>query len=90
MKSMKAIVFGRVQGVWFHDSTCMDAQKLNIFGWVENMPDGTVILEAEGEENDLKQLEEWLQVGSAGASVERVDVEWKKPFGDFSTFEIKF
>ncbi|SVB73516.1 uncharacterized protein METZ01_LOCUS226370, partial [marine metagenome] len=30
MKSMKAIVFGRVQGVWFHDSTCMDAQKLNI------------------------------------------------------------
>ena len=48
---MKATVFGKVQGVWFRDSTCTEAQNLNIFGWVKNMPDGTVMLEAEGEES---------------------------------------
>ena len=90
MQAMKATVFGKVQGVWFRDSTCTEAQNLNIFGWVKNMPDGTVMLEAEGEESDLKQLEAWLHVGSPRSTVERVDVEWQKAHGNFLTFEINF
>ena len=54
------------------------------------MPDGTVMLEAEGEESDLKQLEAWLHGGSPRSTVERVDVEWQKAHGNFLTFEINF
>ena len=57
MKAFKATVSGKVQGVWFRDFTRKEATNLNVVGWVKNMPDGTVYLEAEGEEEQLKQLE---------------------------------
>ena len=64
MKAFKATVSGKVQGVWFRDSTRQEAIKLKVTGWVKNIPGGTVYLEAEGEENNLKSLERWLHIGS--------------------------
>ena len=90
MKAFKATVSGKVQGVWFRDSTRKEAAKLNVVGWVKNMPDGTVYLEAEGEEEQLNQLEKWLYVGSPMSQVNRIEVEWIEPTGEYSTFEMKF
>ena len=64
--------------------------KTNVVGWVKNMPDGTVYLEAEGEEEQLKQLEKWLHVGSPMSRVNRIEVEWTEPTDEYSTFEMKF
>jgi len=90
MKAFKATVSGKVQGVWFRDFTRKEATKLNVVGWVKNMPDGTVYLEAEGEEEQLKQLEKWLHVGSPMSRVNRIEVEWIEPTDEYSTFEMKF
>ena len=90
MKAFKATVSGKVQGVWFRDFTRKEATKLNVVGWVKNMPDGTVYLEAEGEEEQLNQLEKWLHVGSPMSTVNRIEVEWTKPTDEYSTFEMKF
>ncbi len=90
MKAFKATVMGKVQGVWFRDSTLQEARKLNVMGWVKNMPDGTVYLEAEGDENKLKVLEQWLHVGSPNSHVENVDVEWIEPKSTFAQFEMRF
>ena len=90
MKAFKAKVSGKVQGVWFRDFTRKEAAKLNVVGWVKNMPDGTVYLEAEGEEEQLNQLEKWLHVGSPMSTVNRIEVEWTKPTDEYSTFEMKF
>ena len=57
MKAFKATVFGKVHGVWFRDSTQQEAVNLEITGWVKNIPDGTVYLEVEGEENNLITLD---------------------------------
>lgn len=90
MKAFKATVFGKVQGVWFRDSTRKEAIKLNVVGWVKNMPDGTVYLEAEGEEEQLNQLKKWLHVGPHYSRVDYVDIEWIEPTGSYSTFEMRF
>ena len=90
MKAFKATVSGKVQGVWFRDSTQEEAIKLKVTGWVKNIPDGTVYLEAEGEENNLKSLERWLHIGSPNSRVDRVDLQWIMPTKTYSTFKVIF
>ena len=90
MKAFKATVSGKVQGVWFRDSTRQEAIKLKVTGWVKNIPDGTVYLEAEGEENNLKSLERWLHIGSPYSRVDRVDLQWIMPTKTYSTFTVIF
>lgn len=81
-------ISGKVQGVFYRDSTCKKAQSLNITGWVKNLPDGRVELMACGEEEQLKSLEAWLWQGSAKAEVSNVAVE-KVPLQNFSDFTIR-
>ena len=90
MKAFKATVSGKVQGVWFRDSTRQKAVKLKVTGWVKNIPGGAVYLEAEGEENNLMSLERWLHIGSPHSRVDRVDLQWREPTNTYSTFEVIF
>ena len=90
MKAFKATVSGKVQGVWFRDSTRQEAIKLKVTGWVKNIPSGTVYLEAEGEENNLKALERWLHIGSPHSRVDRVNLQWIVPTKTYSTFKVIF
>ena len=68
-------VHGRVQGVWFRDSTRREARRLGIRGHAINLPDGNVEVLAVGEAEALAELERWLHVGPPVARVTRVDVE---------------
>lgn len=68
-----AFVSGRVQGVWFRQSTKEQAQALGLTGWVRNLPDGRVEVMIYGEERAARQLESWLSQGPELASV--ADVE---------------
>ena len=67
------LVSGRVQGVWFRQSTQSLANRLGLRGWVRNLPDGRVEVVAAGAE--LAQLAAWLQQGPELARVERVESE---------------
>lgn len=83
-------IYGKVQGVFFRDSTERKAKELNLSGWVKNEPDGTVRIVAEGEEKDLKELIEWCRAGGAKyARVEKVDIEWLEPSYEFNNFIVK-
>ena len=90
MKAFKATVSGKVQGVWFRDSTQEEAIKLKVTGWVKNIPGGMVYLEAEGEENNLKSLERWIHIGSPHSRVDKVDLQWIVPTNKYSTFKVIF
>ncbi len=82
--------YGKVQGVFFRDSAQRKAKELNLSGWVRNEPDGTVQIVAEGEEKDLKELIEWCRVGGAEyARVDKVNIEWLEPSGQFNNFIVK-
>ena len=90
MKAFKVTVSGKVQGVWFRDSTRQEAIKLKVTGWVKNIPGGMVYLEAEGEEKILKSLERWLHIGSPHSRVDRVDLQRIVPTNAYSTFKVIF
>jgi acylphosphatase len=65
-------VSGRVQGVFFRDSTREQAAKLGLTGYANNMPDGSVEVVACGTTRALDRLDEWLRRGPPMASVKAV------------------
>jgi len=71
-ESWKFIVQGRVQGVWFRESTRQQAERLDICGYAINCPDGSVEVLACGEAASIKVLAEWLQHGPPMATVKSV------------------
>ena len=75
---------GRVQGVFFRDSTRRVAESLGITGHAINLSDGDVEVLACGDEASLEQLGEWLKEGPPHARVDDVaerNVEREAPQG---------
>jgi acylphosphatase len=89
-RRVRLVIEGRVQGVWFRDSTRTEAQRLAVTGWVRNRREGTVEVLAEGPEEQVKRLVRWCHQGPSSARVSRVR-ETEEPYqGEFSTFDIVF
>lgn len=76
---------GKVQGVWFRQSTKQEAQKLGLSGTVRNMPDGSVEIRAAGEEEKLRELLGWCRNGPELSGVDTVEYKELPPkaYGDF-------
>jgi acylphosphatase len=74
--SLHAIIHGRVQGVFFRDSTRGEAERLGLTGWVRNRPDGTVEVQAVGPRPRLEELHDWLHLGPPAAEVLEVEATW--------------
>ncbi|HET7387327.1 MAG TPA: acylphosphatase [Nocardioidaceae bacterium] len=68
------IVRGRVQGVFFRDSTRRRAEAAGLSGWVRNEPDGTVRARLEGGEQAVAAVVEWMRSGPSQAHVAELDV----------------
>ncbi|MFW5941314.1 MAG: acylphosphatase [Chloroflexota bacterium] len=90
MKRLSAKVYGRVQGVFFRDTTRREAQRRNVSGWVRNEPDGSVRVVAEGSQGALTELERFLHQGPSSARVERVETTWDDATGEFSGFRVRY
>ena len=63
------IIEGRVQGVWFRESTRREAVSLKLTGWVRNRPDGSVEASIEGPEHLVDRLVSWCRKGPPAARV---------------------
>lgn len=87
---LQAIVHGRVQGVNFRYYTQLRARELGVTGYVRNKWDGTVEVVAEGEQEAVEKLLEFIQVGPRGARVQRVDSQWQDPTGQLKYFEVRY
>ncbi len=66
-------IFGDVQGVFFRHFAWLKAGELGITGFARNEPDGTVYMEAEGDEKALSNFLEWSKHGPESAKVEKVE-----------------
>ena len=89
-KRVRLIIEGRVQGVWFRDSTRRKASESQVSGWVKNRRDGSVEVLAEGMDENVNELIEWCHQGPPHANVTRVkeiEEDWQ---GEFNSFDITF
>jgi acylphosphatase len=75
----KIHITGRVQGVGFRWSAANEARNRDIKGFVKNLSDGSVYLEAEGTEIQLNIFVDWCKKGPAFGSVETVTVDSVPP-----------
>lgn len=82
MKEVSAKIHGKVQGVGFRQYTKKQAGKLNLDGWVKNMPDGTVEVIAQGKEDKLETFIEHLKSGPYFAEVENFEINWHDKLQD--------
>lgn len=82
-------VYGRVQGVFFRASTRKRARKWGLDGYVKNMPDGTVHIEAEGPKEKLEKLLAFAREGPRLARVDKVEKSYSDPKDEFQGFRVR-
>jgi acylphosphatase len=87
---LEARVRGRVQGVFFRESTRQRAQELGLAGWVRNAADGSVECLFIGPRDACERALDFVRVGPPAASVTDVDVKWT-PTADSASgsFEVR-
>lgn len=88
IKEIKCKITGKVQMVMYRDFVQRKARGLGLVGSVENLHDRSVEVLAQGLEDDLYKLTEYLHKGPFVARVLGVDVEWRDPTEKFTGFKI--
>ena len=84
----RVVAHGRVQGVFFRDSTQREARSAGVAGWVTNRPDGAVEAVFEGDEAAVDRMVEFVRGGPGHADVEDVEVADEAPEG-LEGFEVR-
>ncbi|HHJ35060.1 MAG TPA: acylphosphatase [Gammaproteobacteria bacterium] len=72
--SRKIFISGRVQGVFFRESTRQKADDLKLQGGVRNLNDGRVEVQVTGQEERVQRLIKWLKMGPKFAKVSTIEV----------------
>jgi len=80
---------GKVQGVYYRESSRREAMRLGLTGWVRNLSDGSVEAVAEGSPEALEQFVAWCRQGPPQAQVTDVERADSEARGDFSTFIVE-
>ncbi len=83
------VVQGYVQGVGFRYYVLRHAQRLGLNGWVRNLYNGNVEIEAEGERSLLEELIKEVKVGPRSASVKDLTIAWQDFTSAYHEFEIR-
>ena len=81
MTRKRVVVAGRVQGVFFRDTTRRRAESAGVAGWVSNRPDGAVEAVFEGEADAVEELVDFCRRGPSRAEVTSVEVAEESPEG---------
>ena len=89
-KRIHIFVTGRVQGVFFRQSTRVVAIKNNVNGWVCNLNDGRVEIVAEGETQNINNLVDWCKTGPANSRVDEFELSEEGFTGEFENFEVRY
>jgi acylphosphatase len=84
----RLVVHGRVQGVFFRDSTRERARSTGVSGWAKNRSDGAVEVVLEGAPDAVDRMTRFVQRGPGSANVDSVDTRDEEPEG-LSGFEIR-
>ncbi|OGS96747.1 MAG: acylphosphatase [Gallionellales bacterium RBG_16_56_9] len=84
--TLRLVIHGRVQGVFFRDSMRREAQHLAVAGWVRNRSDGTVEAAVQGEPAAVDAIVRWAHHGPQFAQVDQVEIN--PDDGSYTSFEV--
>lgn len=89
-KRVRLLITGRVQGVFFRQSTKARAIRDSVRGWVRNLDDGRVEAVLEGDAGAVDAVTEWCRRGPANSIVHGVDVQEEAHTGEFGEFDVRY
>ena len=84
----KIHISGHVQGVGFRWAAVREARNIGINGFVQNLSDGRVYIEAEGTPDQLNVFVDWCKRGPGFSVVDSVNVDPSTPV-NHTEFRIK-
>lgn len=87
MKHLDIRVSGKVQGVFYRATAKAVADQLGVKGVILNDQDGSVVIEAEGDDFSLEMFLEFCHKGSDKAVVENLEVS-ESPMKNYRNFEV--
>ena len=88
---LRAVVYGRVQGVSFRYYAVRAARRLGLTGWIANRWDGAVETVADGRRAALLEYRVSLERGSPSSYVDQVEVHWDEQSpGEFRSFNVRY
>lgn len=83
--TLRLVVHGRVQGVWYREAMRVEAERLGVTGWVRNRLDGTVEAMVHGRREAVEAIVAWARRGPEAARV--TGLESSPASGEFPAFE---
>jgi acylphosphatase len=87
---VRAVISGRVQGVYYRLETQRQAALRGVSGWVRNLPDGRVEAVFEGRKDDVEEMISWCRQGPPAAVVKEVAVLEEDYVGESREFAITY
>ncbi|UCH84071.1 MAG: acylphosphatase [Candidatus Latescibacterota bacterium] len=90
MARLHVWVTGRVQGVFFRDSTRRAIEGLDLTGWVRNLPDGRVEAVFQGNREVCEKGLAYVKTGPPSARVDHVDAQWEDDEEELTGFEVRY
>lgn len=87
-EEMHAVVHGSVHGVGFRATAKQYADRMQLTGYVRNLPDGTVEICAQGEKKRLEELLALLQSAFGAEYIRYIDVSFHKIEKNYPHFQI--
>lgn len=90
MAKLHVWISGRVQGVFFRDSTRQAVQGFDLAGWVRNLPDGRVEAVFQGRKEVCERALEYVKNGPPGARVDHVELQWEEDDEGLKEFRIRY
>lgn len=88
MTRRRVVARGRVQGVFFRDSTRREARSAGVAGWVANRSDGAVEAVFEGDDDAVQRMVDFVRRGPGHADIEDLEVNEEEPEG-LSGFDVR-
>lgn len=88
MVRRRVLISGRVQDVFFRDSTQREAERAGVAGWVRNTADGRVEAVFEGDRDAVEAMVSWCREGPDSADVSDVEAYDEEP-EDLSGFTVR-
>ena len=91
LASVQAVVYGRVQGVFYRAFALRLAKGLGVTGYVRNLDTWNAVeVVAEGERKQIEELISYLKIGPPRAKVESVVTHWSEYTGNYADFTVRY
>lgn len=86
---IRILIEGRLQGMNFRYHTQQQAEKLGLVGFVRNLSDGRIEIDAQGEEDKIEQMLAWCQEGPQNTQIKSILFRYDEPVERHTDFVVR-